>query len=176
MLRVCVQQIIILIFFLSGNGIFANARFAKVAKITEGVDKLVADSGNQLQLTIPDSFYGPEILSILVRSCFMKSHERYEYTVCPFHNITQRRVGSTSVANLLGVWGHWELEINQDSEYAVYSKLRYFDGELCGIREKRSFLNLRCDQDNFEITNVDDSVHCDFNFEINVPIPCSMLR
>jgi hypothetical protein len=82
---------------------------AATVKVIDGIDKL-ADSSDHLKLEFvqPAPFKGPLSLSFLQQSCFIKSFDRYEYTLCPFYNITQRRVSATqSKQTLLGVWDDW---------------------------------------------------------------------
>jgi hypothetical protein len=87
-------------------------------KIAEGVDKLstdslttyaatTSDSGDLLPTASPDPITGPASLHFLAAQCFTADFERWEYIVCPFHNITQRRVLGHKT-NLVGVWGHWK--------------------------------------------------------------------
>ncbi len=45
----------------------------RVAKITDGLDKLVADRGSELPHSEPDPFYGPESLRVMLGTCFSKS-------------------------------------------------------------------------------------------------------
>eukprot|EP00428_Durinskia_dybowskii_P061162 CAMPEP_0170383032 /NCGR_PEP_ID=MMETSP0117_2-20130122/15262_1 /TAXON_ID=400756 /ORGANISM="Durinskia baltica, Strain CSIRO CS-38" /LENGTH=158 /DNA_ID=CAMNT_0010638715 /DNA_START=164 /DNA_END=640 /DNA_ORIENTATION=- len=49
---------------------------------------------------------GPPALAFLKGSCFMGSFDRYEYSLCPFQNVTQRRTTAVK-PQLLGVWGNW---------------------------------------------------------------------
>lgn len=89
---------------------------AATVKVIDGIDKL-ADSSDHLKLEFvqPAPFKGPSSLSFLQQSCFIKSFDRYEYTLCPFYNITQRRVSTTqSKQTLLGVWDDWVLPLRDN--------------------------------------------------------------
>lgn len=58
---------------------------------------------------------GPQYLSILNTQCYFVSVDRFEYSLCPFQNVTQRRV-TGGKPTLLGVWGTWtEPEVNSET-------------------------------------------------------------
>lgn len=71
-------------------------------KVVDGIDKK-GERGliNGLTYSEPDLLYGPESLFLLNGYCFLGSVDRYEYSICPFQNITQRRLIGPS-ATLLG--------------------------------------------------------------------------
>jgi hypothetical protein len=93
-------------------------------KIVDGIDKLYDNTASastpsygmnhasDIEYHRPkNSFNGPENLFFLSKRCFLESFDRWEYQICPFHNITQRRVMSHGgPATLLGVWGHWNTD------------------------------------------------------------------
>lgn len=86
-------------------------------KIVEGIEKYSTDTtagtftdSTSLPYVQPDPFTGPSSLYFLTNRCFMTSAERWEFFVCPFHNVTQRRVLGAKL-NLLGVWGQWNHEL-----------------------------------------------------------------
>lgn len=76
-------------------------------KIVDGADKK-PDRGNSDGLAYVDPYSistGPQALLILNGHCFNAHAERYEYSVCPFQNVTQRRIVGTR-ATLLGTLQH----------------------------------------------------------------------
>jgi hypothetical protein len=76
-------------------------------RILEGVDRKSDKDDNTLEYVEPDPMYGPSDLFFLKGSCFTNSFERYEYTVCPFHNVTQKRTTALK-AQVIGLWGNWK--------------------------------------------------------------------
>ena len=52
---------------------------------------------------VPHKYYGPSSLRFLDGACFKKVASRFEYNVCPFQNITNRRVSSQR-SSLIGKW------------------------------------------------------------------------
>ena len=62
-------------------------------RFVEGIAKIEDTSANmQEPHQTPDPIYGPEALFFLDGTCFHSSYEKYEYTFCPFQNVTQRRL------------------------------------------------------------------------------------
>jgi hypothetical protein len=76
-------------------------------RILEGVDKKSDKDENKLEYVEPDPMYGPNSLSFLQGACFMGSFDRYDYTVCPFQNVTQKRTTAMK-PTLIGIWGNWK--------------------------------------------------------------------
>lgn len=86
----------------------------KSIKIIEGV-AAVSNSHTASQINenpgelgpVPAVLSGPEALYYLNTHCFNKNIDRYEYQICPFRYVTQRRVIGTHW-QLLGKWGKWK--------------------------------------------------------------------
>jgi len=76
-------------------------------KIVEGVDRKSDKDDTTIPYVMPSPFSGPDSLSFLSGSCFTSSFDRYEYTVCPFQNVTQRRTSAMKPV-LIGLWGEWK--------------------------------------------------------------------
>ena len=75
-------------------------------RILEGVDRMSTVDDTSIPYVVPAPRSGPESLSFLSGACFTNSFDRYEYTVCPFQNVTQRRNSAVKPV-LVGLWGHW---------------------------------------------------------------------
>jgi hypothetical protein len=77
-------------------------------RILEGVERSSDKDDTKLDyVTPPNLMSGPKGLNFLKGSCFSEWFDRYEYTVCPFQNVTQRR--SLGVKpSLIGLWGQWK--------------------------------------------------------------------
>ena len=169
-------------------------------KVIDGIDKFSDISENlKLEFVQPAPFKGPVTLSFLQQSCFIKSFDRYEYTLCPFYNITQRRVSTTqSKETLLGVWDDWILPLRGDNGYnnnintnsnnaktadakktKKYYIQKYTEGRSCsdGKSSSHVILYLDCDHSNedFEIISVEDAAYCDFTIHFGLPISCHLL-
>lgn len=153
-------------------------------RIVEGIDKKsdLATADDYVQPGYPS---GPKSLYFLNGMCFDKSVDRFEYSICPFQNVTQKRIGSVRPL-LLGVWGHWDMSSSssQFSSTRNFSTMKYSDGQPCALKEKSATVTLQCleesdyfDQRDFEITDVDDTTHsCDYFFTLHIPFPCSILQ
>jgi hypothetical protein len=182
-------------------------------KIVGGIDKLSdsqvmsSSSGNidvNEHLLLPPvpsaNFYGPESLLSLSQNCFLENFDRYEYQICPFHNITQKRVMGSHVT-LLGVWGFWnaakvnitlptadvstenenEDHISQVEERMIYNSMEYVEGVACdtakGGPQTSTTLHLTCGPTykKFEILEVQNDKYCEYSIKLAVPFPCALL-
>jgi hypothetical protein len=99
-------------------------------KIKEGVDKRSTDkdSASLLDGIEVSAFSGPAALSFLAGQCFEKSFDRYDYKICPFHNITRKRLSATK-GELLGVWGSWTPPATAPAVEVASSSAQQEDGE-----------------------------------------------
>ncbi len=149
----------------------------KNIRIVEGVDKMSAKEDDGLDDVQPDVFYGPESLSFMNGLCFSKSIDRFEYNVCPFQNVTQRRI-TGQYATILGVWGKWdEKKLSQDSHMKEYTVQKYLEGKSCGENKVDTTLIFECGHDgDFEILSADDNVFCTYILKLGVPMACSLFR
>lgn len=176
-------------------------------KILEGIDKLwdtqinsgsgsgVYDVNEHLLVpyVAPSRFTGPESLQVLSNKCFMQSFDRWEYQICPFHNITQKR-SMGSRATLLGVWGHWNKEFvnvtrldENDQETTrsvrVFNSMEYIEGTACDDQNQKdgprtsATLQLLCGPkySKIEIMSVDHEKFCEYLVKLAVPMPCELL-
>ena len=101
-------------------GVVASS-FERQVKIVEGVDhpSIVVDSS---QIIPPYPPRGPACLSFVLGTCFtLAKADRFEYTVCPFHNVTMKRSSISSSSVLLGLWGgaSWQLPDAYVQEYSA---------------------------------------------------------
>jgi hypothetical protein len=65
---------------------------AHEVKLIDGVEKKGDRSGGGLPYSEPSDFTGPMSLTFLNGLCFNSTIDRYEFVVCPFQNVTQRRL------------------------------------------------------------------------------------
>ena len=173
-------------------------------KIIDGIDKYSDRDENQLAFIQPNIFTGPETLLFMKGSCFIQSFDRYEYSICPFYNITEKRISGLK-SSLLGIWKEWDIEINQQqningntedihnhanmtnhndnlplihSELDYYYKQRYNDGKLCSNDKNHSnvILQFECNYPNkITIISVEDTDMCEYKIRLGLPISCSLL-
>lgn len=116
-------------------------------KLVDGVDKKgERGPNNGLTFHEPDLLSGPESLFFLNGFCFFATQDRYEYSVCPFQNITQRRIIGPS-ATLLGVWGEW----TRNETHQRYDSMTYSNGQTCGRKGRSVQLGLSCGHPTFEV-------------------------
>ncbi len=71
-------------------------------RIVEGVDKRSDTFDATSEYVHPNQYpTGPHAIHFMNGLCITKSVERFEYSVCPFQNVTQKRIGTTR-PSLLG--------------------------------------------------------------------------
>ena len=153
---------------------FARADFHYTdIKIVDGTDKISGsghDSG--IQYISPDPFTGPEYMASLNGLCFTASADRFEYSVCPFHNVTQRRV-TGGRPTLLGVWGDWD-----SANIGANPRMLFFRGQACGQATRRATIEvIPGSPDDFRVDadSIDESPACHFNMRFHVPFPSELL-
>lgn len=145
----------------------------KNVRIVEGVDKMSIKDEPYPDAIIPDPLSGPESLYFLNGLCFVKSIDRFEYSVCPFQNITQRRI-TGQYGNTLGTWGSWI--IDDTSGPKDFRVMKYNDGKSCGESKVDTTLILECGNEDFDVLSANDSVFCKYIIKLGIPIACSLLR
>lgn len=161
-----------------------NAGYVKIA---EGVDRPQAmgmsPDAAPLDYVPPARYYGPQSLYFLSKSCFKESIDRFEYDICPFQNITQKRINGHKT-HLLGVWGYWD---NEDDAHKVYDKMVYSKGQGCHsdvVSEDKSEgdllsavqVRLECGGTGpIKVKAISETSHCVFNMTLSVPISCHLL-
>ena len=184
--------------------ITVNFSFATIknVKIVEGVD-IVATIVESITSTatmeeddiaFPDPIYGPEDLYFLNGRCFETTVGRFDYSICPFQNITQRRSIGQRGSTLIGVWGYWLPSLSnssyiptvpgnmRDQQLADYTSMRYIDGKSCreGRQRFSADVLLRCDNggEGFQVLSVeeDEGNACRINISLGIPLPCSLFR
>ena len=80
-------------------------------------------------------YYGPAgVFYKLSLSCLDIKHEKYEYTVCPFHSVKQQAFPSPSKS--LGRMARWESTELGDYRLRMYNG----DAELCPVGTSRNSL------------------------------------
>ena len=70
----------------------------------------------------PAAAYGPEPLMLLRGQCFQRTQHPFEYSVCPFTNVTQKNVNNDKERWILGVWHRWSYE------GGAYDKMQFENG------------------------------------------------
>jgi hypothetical protein len=71
----------------------------KKAKVMEGVDpkpeSIHIMGTTKTEEMQPDPVTGPEAFMFMNGQCITTSLDEYQYTLCPYHNVTQRRTANT---------------------------------------------------------------------------------
>ena len=96
---------------------------------------------------LPRAASGPPTLLSLAGRCFSTTQttvgRSYEFTVCPFANVTQREASSAwnSFFGILGIWNDWEMP-----EAAHLGEVRgsFTDGTDCGGKRRQAMVTLAC--------------------------------
>lgn len=176
-----------------------------VVKILEGVDRKSDKDDNSLEYVEPDPICGPTDLYFLKGSCFVGSFDRYEYTICPFHNVTQRRT-TAAKPQIIGLWGHWTttnspihlykgqkgkpspatiasetntaagtVSIPEGQSLAYYNVMEYTHGRNCGQGSGSTTIYLECARSKFEVVSIDSELNCEYALTLGLPIACHLL-
>lgn len=112
--------------------------------------------------------------------CFRTDVSKYQYTLCPFQNITQREFNNRNTMHVaLGIWDEWH--VNDDG----HLMMSFTDGTVCGNNKRRKTkVHLVCAEpsETSERTVVDDilrletSIHnvtepriCEYEMTIKFP-------
>lgn len=187
------------ILLLSFTNIYSKDPLSKPIKIVDGAPLTSSTPGsssssdsNTVISFPPRPFNGPSSLLFLSKICIPFSYERFEYTLCPFQNITQKRTIGNSIINL-GSWGDWVTENKKEDGSSVrtfspvpisnleYFKLqKYTNGKSCGENDEKieSTIEFVCEyptSKGLEVISLDDS-YCKFNFKLGVNAPCSLFK
>jgi hypothetical protein len=150
----------------------------RAARLVEGEPQQTGATVAPIAGPEPFPAVGPVVMSILHLSCYELQIDRFEYSVCPFVNVTQRRVIS-SVPVLLGTWGgvYYNHGPNLVQEYQ--------NGHHCkGTLMYRSVVRFTCDGDPEALDEetlpalVDvatDEEGCTITATLATPFPCALL-
>ena len=90
---------IILVIVVLLKSVTFNCATTRSIKIVDGVDTIASTMESitsaaiteEDDIAFPDPVYGPEELYFLNGRCFDATVDRFDYSICPFQNITQRR-------------------------------------------------------------------------------------
>lgn len=168
------------------------------SRIVEGIDKwstdsvVITSSPQNSHARIPEPFSGTINLSFLEGSCHSILEDRWEYTVCPYQNVTSKRIMAQKT-NLLGVWGHWTSKQSEESTSRKYPIMEYTDGQGCNgedsfltgekslrdDKETHASVTLICSSDDRKIDHIHvlsvSESDCHYQFELGLPISCGLL-
>ena len=103
-----------------------------------------SQNNNVVATREPSIFQGPDILEPLDGKCFQLMENQYEYSVCPFRNITQAETHGTRSLYILGIWDRYEIQTSSDTLPMLF----YDNGTSCGHTiHRRSFVRMTCVDD-----------------------------
>ena len=134
--------------------------------VKDGVVRDLEESDELNSFDLRNNVIGPESLYFLDGMCFKTLSSKYfEIEVCPFHNVTQRRLSGTKTT-LQGIWGNWNYtqinpententennennnkEIGHESPESLvwYSDMLFDRGDKCtGGSERSASLHFGC--------------------------------
>ncbi|XP_059470051.1 N-acetylglucosamine-1-phosphotransferase subunit gamma-like isoform X2 [Neocloeon triangulifer] len=127
---------------------------------------------NDLAKTVrPANFSGPPHLKQLIGHCFTTLDQKYQYKFCPFQNLTQQEVLSSSWSRykgVLGVWGEWQIESNH------FVSMKYLQGDKCDEHKNRSVtIKFKCSEDCFgEISEIKEPHRCQYEATFSTQLVC----
>jgi hypothetical protein len=150
----------------------------RAARLVEGGEQQTSAAVAPILGPEPYPAVGPVVLSVLLGRCYELQKDRFEYSVCPFVNATQRRVISSSPV-LLGLWGG--VSYNHGGNLIQ----EYQNGHHCkGTSMYRSVVRYLCGDEVQEAAEslpalvdiASDEEGCAISATIATPFPCALLR
>jgi hypothetical protein len=96
---------------------------------------------------LPHVASGPPTLLSLAGRCFSTTQttagRSYEFTICPFENVTQREASSAwnSFFGILGIWNDWE---KPEATHLGEIRGSFTDGTDCGGKRRQAMVTLAC--------------------------------
>lgn len=165
-------------------GVLATLSWAKQLEVkwAEGnnrkPDRGLSEKNYYLEHKEPEGMmHGPEALFFLNGMCLEASVDRYLYRVCPFQNVTMRRI-TASRATLIGYWMEW----SEDHRVQHFSM-----GQSCGGKTRTASVRMQC-------VSADEAGHgaalttptlppdavkeegsCHHSFSLALPLACRLL-
>lgn len=142
-------------------------------------DRGLSEKNYYLEHKEPEGLmHGPEALFYLNGMCFETSVDRYLYRVCPFQNVTMRRI-TASRATLIGHWMEW----SDDFRTQQFSM-----GQSCGGKTRTAAVLMQCLSPHDVRTNavksfptlptdaVKEEGSCHHSFILELPLACRLLE
>lgn len=136
-------------------------------------DRGLSEKNYYLEHKEPEgTLYGPEALFFLNGQCFSTTLDRYLYTVCPFQNVTMRRI-TASRATLIGYWKEWG---------EGYTSQFFSAGQPCGVKTRTAEVKISCgpsdDMSPIRVpaSSITEEGSCHHIFTLNLLIACRLLR
>ena len=132
------------------------------------------------------AFSGPDLLAPLAGECLGAKDGTYEYSVCLFRNVTQRKWRQRRDATVLGVWGHWGGS-HEAFQQQGRNAMVFVGGDDCNGKARNTTVHLACAGGRGggaappvpagEIASVGEVRERDCNYEVDVSvaISCSAL-
>ena len=104
--------------------------------------------------------------------CVTGTSLNYAYTVCPFHNVTQREIVTygSGLVFILGIWDAWEV-----TPGPLYGKQLYTDGNDAGCTKRRAAsVSLVCDEAAYTVTGISEPATCEYALTLHCPEACTL--
>jgi hypothetical protein len=119
----------------------------------------------------PRPMTGELALQTLYGRCFPFKERNYEYSFCPFHNITQKDVSAAWGAfyGVLGVWDDWQ----DNGGQATPTSQLYSDGTECGFKRRLARVHISCGGSEPRVLSVSEPSTCEYTFQFECPEACS---
>lgn len=155
----------------------------QASRVAEGVDSLLTiPAYGEIATVSPSPYSGPSSLAFLKGQCFSATMEKFEYQLCPFHNVTQRRLMAQSW-QMLGVWGKWKHGLERD----IGGTMLYSSENACAGDERSVEVRIHClppssyppsspSTSDFLIGAVDESEACRHIIDFKTPLPCVLFK
>ena len=119
----------------------------------------------------PFPVVGPAVLQAGLGACHDVQQHPFTYTVCPYHNVTQKLSYSSAKGSnfILGVWE------SLDYEGTAVRGMHFTRGEECNGKPRQTYVQFECGKDAWRARDPKEPKTCEYSVTLEVPIACSDL-
>ena len=114
---------------------------------------------------------GPAVLQTVQGKCHDVQQHPFTYTVCPYHNVTQKLSYSSAKGSsfVLGVWESLEYE------GGAVRGMRFTRGDECNGKPRQTYMQIECGKDTWKARDPKEPTTCEYSVVLEVPIACEDL-
>jgi hypothetical protein len=116
---------------------------------------------------------GPDVfinIHPLKGQCFTRTQHPFEYSICPFLNMTQKTVHNDKEKWVLGIWHRWSFD---ESNNGAYHRMNFENGSDCNGTPRRGEVEIVCGQEEYILQDVSETSTCNYLYKLGIPLPCS---
>jgi hypothetical protein len=101
--------------------------------------------------------------------CFKVEVGVFEYSFCPFLNMTQRDTGTNGFWGVLGMYHGW------DSSLSNFTRMLFHQGYECGGIKRSGQVEFSCGDSAFEVHDIQEPNMCNYTMKLRTPFACGSL-